>query len=630
MAAPIEYEIKSIPIGKIVPNSWNPQSMPEEEFARLCDEIASVGFTAPIQVVPLNDGTYRILGGEHRWRAAQANNYESIPCVLLSTEQWADIDLQKFVTVRMNAIQGKLNPEKFLVLYNEMTAKYGSDAIQGLMGFCLVAGTVVETAEGPKPIDKVRIGELVFNGLGSLEPVLNIVEEFYDGDIVEIHSTKICKPLRCTPGHHLFVAVRDWSKTRRIEFSGVSEIFAGDVSIGDGLLIPTLVGSETHLKVPDAVLDKQLNQPHGYQLVSTYLLTPDLGWLLGLYAADGSSDPDSSVVSICLGVHQTESISRLQRVYREVFGLEATPQPTNSPAAVDVRVYSRRLAESFSKWFGASTYTKHFPVSLMLSNQEILTSVFDGYVDGDGSNSATDEWRAQTVSEGLALQLVRIAATLGYRFSLSEIPAKVDKRGVNYSPSFNLWFKKNPSIYSSQFDGTPVGEIKEIETCKYRGMVYDLTLGGEHSYIAGGFRVGNTDTKAFQKALGTMKRGVMKSLPTAEMQKEFEEKSKEARTVDDLSSIIQSLFAKYGDSVEKSFMIFAHGGQEHIYIAMDPAMKKQMDKVLTYCRLTGEDINHVLAPVTEAYMKSVEAKMEKKAPTSDPKPKPGKDEGLPF
>lgn len=109
--------------------------MDGKTFERLKEEIASVGFLEPIQVVPLENGHYRILGGEHRYRAARELGHLEVPAVLLSEERWKDEDLQKFVTVRLNILKGKLNPEKFLGLYREMADKYGEDALRNLFAY---------------------------------------------------------------------------------------------------------------------------------------------------------------------------------------------------------------------------------------------------------------------------------------------------------------------------------------------------------------------------------------------------------------------------------------------------------------------------------------------------------------
>lgn len=128
-------DFQYIPIDLIIANIWNPNEQDELTFNLLQDEIAEVGLIDPIEVVPMDDGTYLILGGEHRWRAAKALGYEEVPCVLLTDAKWQNGDLQRFVTVRLNVIHGKLNPEKFMSLYQDLSKKYGDESMQRLLGY---------------------------------------------------------------------------------------------------------------------------------------------------------------------------------------------------------------------------------------------------------------------------------------------------------------------------------------------------------------------------------------------------------------------------------------------------------------------------------------------------------------
>jgi galactose-1-phosphate uridylyltransferase len=105
---------------------------------------------------------------------------------------------------------------------------------------------------------------------------------------------------------------------------------------------------------------------------------------------------------------------------------------------------------------------------------------------------------------------------------------------------------------------------------------------------------------------------VKQALPK-EAQAEFDEKAKEARTVADLSDIIQMLFAKYGETVPKSYMIFTYGRQEHVYVQMNPKMKRSLDKAMNYCRESGTDINDFFAPLLDAAAKAAAKELSKKS-----------------
>lgn len=128
-----QHELKFLPVDQIVPNSWNVQTQDEATFNRLVEEIKEHGCIAPIQVVSRPDGTYLILGGEHRWKASVTAGLEEIPAMVLNGAKWSDADLQKLESVRLNALSGKIDTLKFAKLYQEMADRHGKDAVQGMM-----------------------------------------------------------------------------------------------------------------------------------------------------------------------------------------------------------------------------------------------------------------------------------------------------------------------------------------------------------------------------------------------------------------------------------------------------------------------------------------------------------------
>jgi ParB-like chromosome segregation protein Spo0J len=131
----IDHDIRFIPITQIEENEFNPNSMDGKAFERLLKEIQTSGFIAAIQVVPLDNGKFRIIGGAHRYKAALKLGFHELPCVVLADAQFKSEDVQKFLTVKLNMLSGELDPDKFRILYEEMAEKYGEESLQDLFGF---------------------------------------------------------------------------------------------------------------------------------------------------------------------------------------------------------------------------------------------------------------------------------------------------------------------------------------------------------------------------------------------------------------------------------------------------------------------------------------------------------------
>ena len=69
-------------LGRIVPNRRQPRTrIDESALADLTRSVAADGIVQPIVVRDRGDGTYELIAGERRWRAARAAGLRTIPAV---------------------------------------------------------------------------------------------------------------------------------------------------------------------------------------------------------------------------------------------------------------------------------------------------------------------------------------------------------------------------------------------------------------------------------------------------------------------------------------------------------------------------------------------------------------------
>jgi hypothetical protein len=128
-----------IAVDRLVPNPSNPNEMDDREFNALVASILEEGWTQPMASVVEIDGDdkgplYEIVGGEHRWRAAQVIGLEDGPCWLLDKEKF-DRDRRDWNLTKQNVLHGRLNPQKFAALYERMAKAYDAETLKTLMGF---------------------------------------------------------------------------------------------------------------------------------------------------------------------------------------------------------------------------------------------------------------------------------------------------------------------------------------------------------------------------------------------------------------------------------------------------------------------------------------------------------------
>lgn len=131
-----DVDFIQIPVDQLYANDWNPNVQDDKTFNALVKNIEEIGMVEPVMVVPepSADGEkqYRIISGHHRWEACRILDYTEIPAVIMDGH---DEDWQKFQTVRMNVLKGKLDPVKFTKLFDEMAERYGEEATKEAMAF---------------------------------------------------------------------------------------------------------------------------------------------------------------------------------------------------------------------------------------------------------------------------------------------------------------------------------------------------------------------------------------------------------------------------------------------------------------------------------------------------------------
>jgi ParB family chromosome partitioning protein len=79
--------VQTLPITSLVPNRLQPRaSFDEEGLEDLARSIRAQGVIQPLVVAPRGDGTFTIVAGERRWRAAQRCGLEELPVVVREVE----------------------------------------------------------------------------------------------------------------------------------------------------------------------------------------------------------------------------------------------------------------------------------------------------------------------------------------------------------------------------------------------------------------------------------------------------------------------------------------------------------------------------------------------------------------
>ena len=103
----IEDGLREIPPDLIQPNARQPrQTFDHVRLAELAESIKARGVLQPIVVRPLAGGSFELIAGERRLRAAQMVKLETIPALVRDTDDWERLDL----ALAENMARVDLNP----------------------------------------------------------------------------------------------------------------------------------------------------------------------------------------------------------------------------------------------------------------------------------------------------------------------------------------------------------------------------------------------------------------------------------------------------------------------------------------------------------------------------------------
>ncbi len=172
------HSVRELPVARLKPNSRQPRGrFDAAELADLAASIAKQGVLQPLLVTADTErpGTYRIVAGERRWRAAQQAGLETVPVVLREVE--SDLESLELALVE-NLQRANLNAleeaEAFLALAEEFGLSQQDIADRLGRSRAAVANSL-RLLRLPEAVqERIRAGAL---SAGQARPLLSLADE---------------------------------------------------------------------------------------------------------------------------------------------------------------------------------------------------------------------------------------------------------------------------------------------------------------------------------------------------------------------------------------------------------------------------------------------------------------------
>lgn len=373
---------------------------------------------------------------------------------------------------------------------------------------CFPAGELIQTEKGFQEINKVRKGDLVYTDKGRLRAVNMVFEREYSGDLLEIIPRMISLPVRITGDHRVFAIKTKNCKQncpdKYFHDYRVEKIEARNLNKNDILLYPIKQTSKKDIDRIDLLNYSQASLKRGRlprAFPTEVMIKSDFARLAGLYIAEGSSH--RAYIRFSFGNHELAYAKEIVTLIKRIFGLESSiHQRAGIKTGIEVTCCNALLARIFENLFGNGAENKKIPNFFVGSSKNVQKSILGGIFDGDGTTTRSQKKgiggrkSITTVSFALVHQLKDILINLGQRPSVTCKSAYISADEVNHQASYHINWRENDQSHFSDFIET--GEVKywalpinRIVRSDFKGLVYNLNVDEDHSYLTQGFAVAN-------------------------------------------------------------------------------------------------------------------------------------------
>ena len=380
-----------------------------------------------------------------------------------------------------------------------------------------------------KRICDVNIGDSVITHNGNIRKVTNKFEYFIDEEIKNIDVSNSNFGIRCTSGHNILAISPKYGTNGKFDktvYSAKNASFVTADSLGKDhvLLYPRNIWHSEDEKIFDLADflgntrgsyydDKSIFTIKGTKSVKRFVrLDKNLARILGYYVSEGGVRKSYKSVTFTFNSEEREYIDEITNLMVDVFGLTSFSfryRPEKHSTAVTF--YSRVVSKFLSSICGRECHVKKVPLELFKASKDIKINFLETALYGDGTKCMVKQTKYSTVSLVLASQVNSLFRSIGYSTQFIREENQNEKWSTTYRViltglNVEKLNEEFPNLRIKVNETKPVGihrkywiddenyyyRVNSVKNEHYCGLVYDLTIEGDSSYIVNGFSVHNS------------------------------------------------------------------------------------------------------------------------------------------
>ena len=381
----------------------------------------------------------------------------------------------------------------------------------GMGSACFHPNQPVMTAEGPREIRDIHMGEFVLTHKGRFRKV----EKVYirnTNSLYKVSCSKLPKPSMLVTEEHPILSYKD-NKIQWLQLNALKE------SDYVALSYPTETEDVAEIKVSDIVKNVKVNEKdecvyeykggkfnafvHTTKAVNNKIAVDyELMKLFGYYLSEGSI-ADSDCLRFTFSSDEEVYCNEVISIVEKKFGVSARIERTNKETRkwLSLRFHSTILARFFENSLGKGFSKKRVPKWILRLPQDKQKGLMAGLIRGDGTifkNSNKTNAKLVMCNQNLVYAFWQMAMRCGVFASLGKEtmprlgttqPYRCTISGENGLLLINELFDRQEvdSGYKPNTivaDGITFTQIDEISKIDYVGPVYNLEVEEDHSYVA--------------------------------------------------------------------------------------------------------------------------------------------------
>ena len=434
---------------------------------------------------------------------------------------------------------------KIIILENRVAVDFAMNLI------CLKGNTKITTNPSytSKPIKEIKIGQKVLTHQGSFKPVEQVFERKYQGEMIKIEISNLKKidttsehpilglkreDIKCYQGYSRNnIAICKPSGERSCnkrcakykDFSWEPKfISAKEFREGDFIAtpLPSKIDNFTFIDYSQVQTEQKMKRP--FKEIKKFEFNPDLLRLLGYYLAEGCilynrARWNKKVkypcgVSFVFNIAEQNYAEDISKIISQNFkNLNITIKKIPEHNTLTVSIYSKSLAEFIKYLCGSMADKKRLSSELLNLEPKLQKEIVKGFFRGDGqlrkrnenalgSDKIGNRYCASTISENLAHQLYwlllrnKIKCTIRKSFNKTKggkyaCFISIHGKDINVLEDKKLIKPQKQGYKSFIYSKWFFEPIKKIKKYNFDGMVYNLNVKSDHSYVASLSILGN-------------------------------------------------------------------------------------------------------------------------------------------